>query len=410
MTVNPTQNISSLTLSKLTNLSYRSGELKPYLDTICENIIEILGEGIAAVNYYKEGKKHVLAVIPKDRHKEGALEAHGYLSTYVVNHQQVLNVEDATMTPEYGIPPKGYCSYLGIPLKLPNGEIVGTLCYFNQRKRHYTQEEQQISELFAERAAIALDNYEQFHQLKCYSDTLKTLVDQRTKELLGVREELVQKEKLAAIGEFASRITHEIRNPLATIGLALEYLQKTENINAKKRAVLATTEVNRLETLLNEVLLYSKPTQLNCQSVSLSQWLDDFLLTHDSLSQKCQLHFIHHKKSEVMVNADANKLTQICLNLLRNACDASSAGNEINWVTGIEDSMGFISVHNMGDIIPSSKLELITEPFVSAKAGGSGLGLAIVKSLISAHQGKLSIQSDKKTGTTITLFLPITNL
>jgi signal transduction histidine kinase len=127
------------------------------------------------------------------------------------------------------------------------------------------------------------------------------------------------------------------------------------------------------------------------------------------LSQKFQLHFTHEKKSDVMVNADANKLTQICLNLLRNACDASPADNEISWVTGIKDSMGFISVHNTGDVIPSSKLDLITEPFVSGKAGGSGLGLAIVKSLVSAHQGKLSIQSDKKTGTKITLFLPVTD-
>lgn len=249
MTTDTTKNISSLTLSKLTSLSYRSGELKAHLDTICESLIDILGEGIAAVNYYKEGKKHVLSVVPKNRYKKGALEAHGYLSTYVVNHKKILNVEDATITPQYGTPPKGYCSYLGIPLKLPNGEIVGTLCYFNQHKRQYTQQEQQVSELFAERAAIALDNYEQFQQLKHYSDSLEDKVQQRTQELVGVREELVQKEKLAAIGEFASRITHEIRNPLATIALALDYLQKTDDIKAQKRAVLAINEVNRLETL-----------------------------------------------------------------------------------------------------------------------------------------------------------------
>lgn len=410
MTNSTPEKITSLTLSKLNSLSYRSGELKPYLDTICESVIEILGEGIAAVNYYKKGKKHVLSVVPKDRHKEGALEAHGYLSTYVVNHQQLLNVEDATLTPQYGKPPQGFCSYLGIPLKLPNGDVVGTLCYFNKHKRHYTLQEQQISELFAERAAIALDNYEQFHQLKHYSDTLEAQVQERTHELLCVKEELVQKEKLAAIGEFASRITHEIRNPLATIGLALDYLQKTEDIKSKKRAVLAANEVARLETLLNEVLLYSKPAHLNRRPLALSQWLDDFLMTHDSLAQQENLRFTHQKNAEVIVYADADKLTQICLNLLRNACDASFADSQICWTTGVQNHMGMITIHNTGDAIPAEKLQQITEPFVSAKAGGSGLGLAIVKSLVSAHQGELTIQSDHQSGTTITVTLPLTTV
>lgn len=409
MTNNTNENITSLTLNKLTGLSYRSGELKPYLDTICENIIEILGEGIAAVNYYKEGKKHVLSVVPKDRHKEGALEAHGYLSTYVVNHHQILNVEDATITPQYGKPPQGYCSYLGIPLKLPNGTVVGTLCYFNKNKRHYTQQEQQTSELFAERAAIALDNYEQYQQLKNYSGTLETQVQERTQELLKTREQLIQKEKLAAIGEFASRITHEIRNPLATIALALDFLKQTDNLKAKKRAQLAANEIRRLENLLNEVLLYAKPTRLNCHPLSLSQWLDDFLMTFDSLSTKKNLTFSHQIKSDAIVHADSDKLTQICLNLLRNACDASSTDAEIFWASGIENNMAFLTIHNTGDTIPAAKLNQITEPFVSAKVGGSGLGLAIVKSLVSAHQGNLAIQSDELSGTTITLTIPLTN-
>ena len=398
------------TLAKLTTLSYRSGELKPYLDSICEGLINILGEGIAAVTLYKDNKKNVLSVIPKERQPEGALEVHGYLSTYVVNHQQILNIEDASKAPEYGNPPEGYCSYLGVPLILPNGKVVGTLCYFNQHTRNYSQQEQQVSELFAERAAIALDNYEQFQQLKHYSDSLEDKVQLRTQELVGVREELVQKEKLAAIGEFASRITHEIRNPLATIALALDYLQKTDDIKAQKRAILAANEVNRLKTLLNEVLLYSKPAQLNCQPLSLSAWLDDFLMTHESLSQQNDLRFSHTEKTTAIVNADADKLTQICLNLLRNACEASSPESEICWATTIENNKAVITIHNTGDTIPAGKLAQITEPFVSAKAGGSGLGLAIVKSLVLAHQGKLSIQSDLQSGTTISVALPLINL
>ena len=399
--------VSARTLATLTTLSYRSGELKPYLDSLCEGLISVLGEGIAAVTLYRDNKKHVLSVVPKERQPKGALEVHGYLSTYVVNHQQLLNVEDASKTPQYGTPPEGYCSYLGVPLILPDGKVVGTLCYFNKDKRHYGEQEQLTSELFAQKAAIALDNYELYQQLKLHSKNLEDQVEERTQELLKTREELMHKEKLAAIGEFASHITHEIRNPLATIRLVLEYLQKTEDEKSSKRATLAANEVQRLEKLLNEVLMYAKPVETNIERLPLAQWLQDFLITHDSMLDKAGLTQNLICKDPPFVLADTNQLTQVCLNLLRNACEASPADESITWTLGIHNNGGFVSIHNRGDTIPADKLPHITEAFISGKAGGSGLGLAIVKSLIDAQQGTLNIESDDANGTIVTVTLPL---
>lgn len=403
---NDAPDLTALTFTKLAHLSYQ-GELKPYLDTICASIIELLGDGIAAVNFYKNNKKFVLAVFPQEIHRKEALDVHGYLSTYVVNHKHTLTVEDASLTPQFGKPPDGFCSYLGVPLRLPGGQVVGTLCYFNRHRRRFTHKEQQVSEMFAERAAIALDNFEQFQQLKHYSDTLEDQVRQRSQELLQVREELAQKEKLAAVGEFASRITHEIRNPLATIGLALDYLKKTPDQKAAKRAVLAANEVKRLENLLNEVLLYAKPVQLNLRPLALAPWLEDFLITYASLAEQAGIRFRHEKLAPATVMADPDKMTQVCLNLLRNACDAAPAHSIIDWTSGLDGKSGKISIHNGGDAIPAAKLQHITEPFISAKAGGSGLGLAIVTSIMSAHQGSLGIDSAPDAGTTVTLRLPL---
>ncbi len=409
MTDDSNQNIdlTLLAFGKLSHLSYRSGELKPYLDTICESIIDILGEGIAAVTFYQDNKKQVLAVSPKERYSGNAIDAHDHLATYVVKHQQTLIVKDAIATPQYGKPPEGYCSYLGVPLRLPNGEVVGTLCYFNKHKRHYTSEEQKISELFVERAAIALDNYQLFQQLQQYSDQLEDQIQKQTQELVLAHEELLKKEKLAAIGEFATRITHEVRNPLATIRLALDYLQKTDNDKAAKRALLAANEVSRLENLLNGVLLYAKPTQLNVRPLALSQWLNDFLITHESIAHQAGLRCQYEAQCDILVNADADKLTQICLNLLRNACEASTSQAIIWWSIGMNNNKSFITVNNHGEVIPPILLEEITEPFVSTKAGGSGLGLSIVKSLVAAHKGELQIVSNKETGTTVTIILPL---
>ncbi len=404
-----TQNsdVSSRTLAALTTLSYRSGELKPYLDRLCEELISVLGEGIAAVTLYRDNKKHVLAVVPKERQPKGAAEVHGYLSTYVVNHKQSLNIEDASLTPQYGNPPQGYCSYLGMPLILPSGKVVGTLCYFNKNKRKYTNQEQQSSELFAEKAAIALDNYELYQQLHQYSENLEDQVEQRTKELLKTRKQLMHKEKLAEIGIFASRITHEIRNPLATIRLVLEYLQKTEDKKSSKRAGLAISEVQRLEQLLNGVLAYAKPVEMDIEPVSLTQWLKDFLITHDSMLDKAGLIQDLNSQDQPIVLADTNSLNQIFLNLLKNACEASFIGGAISWTIGINSEGGFVSIHNQGSSIPVNKLPHITEAFISGKAGGSGLGLAIVKSLVDAQKGFLDIKSDDTKGTTIIVTLPV---
>ncbi len=399
--------VSARTLATLTTLSYRSGELKPYLDSLCEGLISVLGEGIAAVTLYRDNKKHVLSVVPKERQPKGALEVHGYLSTYVVNHQQLLNVEDASKTPQYGKPPQGYCSYLGVPLILPDGKVVGTLCYFDKKKRHYSEQEQLSSELFAQKAAIALDNYELYQQLKQHSKNLEDQVEERTQELLKTREELMHKEKLAAIGEFASHITHEIRNPLATIRLVLEYLQKTEDEKSSKRATLAANEVQRLEKLLNEVLMYAKPVETDIERLPLAQWLKDFMITHDSMLHKAGLTQNLICKDQPFVLADTNQLTQVCLNLLRNACEASPSGDPIIWTIGTHDNSGFVSIHNRGDAIPADKLPHITEAFISGKAGGSGLGLAIVKSLVDAQQGKLNIESDDANGTIVTVTLSL---
>ncbi len=399
--------VSSRTLAALTTLSYRSGELKPYLDRLCEGLISVLGEGIAAVTLYRDNKKHVLAVVPKERQPRGAAEVHGYLSTYVVNHKQSLNIEDASLTLQYGKPPQGYCSYLGMPLILPSGKVVGSLCYFNKNKRKYTNQEQQSSELFAEKAAIALDNYELYQQLHEYSENLEDQVEQRTQELFKTRKQLMHKEKLAEIGVFASRITHEIRNPLATIRLVLENLQKTEDKKSSKRASLAISEVQRLEQLLNGVLMYAKPVEIVIEPVSLTQWLKDFLITHDSMLDKAGLTQDLNSQDQPIVLADTNSLNQICLNLLKNACEASLIGEVISWTIGNNSKGGFISIHNQGSSIPINKLPYITEAFISGKAGGSGLGLAIVKSLVNAQKGLLDIKSDNTKGTTIIVTLPI---
>jgi len=413
MSTDETQLTPQQTLDSLASLSYRSGELQGFLDEACQAVIDLLGEGLAAITLYQNNKKNVLALRPESEKSETQFETHGHLSTYVVDNKCVLTVEDAGATKQYGDAPEGYRSYLGLPLRMQDGSVVGTLCYFDKNVRHYSCGEQRTAELFAERIAIALDNYQLYQKLKVHSESLEQLVESRTSELLAARDELAKKEKLAAVGQFASQITHEIRNPLATIRLALEYIQKQSDLSAgsQKRAELACRESSRLEQLLTEVLLYAKPVQINPKALELKAFSENFVSTYESLvdSKHCrfQLNPLSATVNAVTVLADEDKLTQVCVNLITNACDASSEEGTIIWEVGVEKGCGFIKVSNTGETIPPAKLHKITDAFVSGKPGGFGLGLAIVKSIVDEHRGRLEIQSSDDAGTSVTVFLPL---
>jgi len=394
-------------IASLAALSYRTGELDDYLNQICHAVLNVLGDGAAAVTLYRNGKKNVIARVPHSPKVGVPLDVHGHLSTFVVNSGKILRVADAVSTPEYGNPPPGFCSYLGIPLKLPNGDVVGTLCYFDKSTRDYTTEDEQVASLFAERIAIALDNYELFLQLKTHSENLESLVEERTRELVETRDALVQKEKLAAVGEFATRLTHEIRNPLATIRLALEYFERSADERATKRASLAGSEISRLERMLNEVLDYARPAAISTEAVDLADFISGFLSTHQTMVELKQQRFSVKIKASPVIVADRDKLTQICLNLARNACEAADTQQNIQWTIDTTDNEGIIHIQNCGALIPAEKLEHITDAFVSGKSTGSGLGLAIVKTLIEAQSGHLSIESNRDIGTVITVSIPL---
>jgi len=325
----------------------------------------------------------------------------------VLNTNTILTVEDALRNTQYGIPPEGFCSYMGVPLRSPGGEVVGTLCYFDRNARQYTVREEQTAELFAERIAIALDNYDLFQKLEEYSDSLEVQVLDRSEQLLEVHKELAHKEKLAALGEFASHITHEIRNPLTTIRLTLEYIMKHPERNPEKRLELGIGEVARLERMLNELLLYAKPIEVNAGPLELSGFCRDFISTFDSIASERRQTLQLTASHAVEVIADRDKLTQVMLNLVRNACEAADPEDTISLRVEKNDSTGSICVHNFGDTIPSDKLRIITEPFVSCKANGSGLGLAIVESLQKSQGGSVSIKSKVNDGTTVDIHLPL---
>ncbi len=226
----------------------------------------------------------------------------------------------------------------------------------------------------------------------------------------GRTVKLAEHNRLVAIGEFASGIAHEIRNPLATIGMALDHLANQDlPPNSSKRARLATRETERLARLLDDMLLYAKPLSMDTHPVDLGELCRELAHLHrdEVITRGCGLE-VAETVDGMWVLGDKDRLSQIWLNLTRNALDASPAGGVITWTIRNQPQQGVVlmQVHNTGDTIEPDRLARLTEAFYTTKPSGTGLGLAIVKRLVEAHGGDMLIDSDAASGTRVSVSLP----
>ncbi|MET0085046.1 MAG: ATP-binding protein [Sedimenticola sp.] len=227
----------------------------------------------------------------------------------------------------------------------------------------------------------------------------------------GRTVKLVEHGRLAAIGEFASGITHEIRNPLSTITMALDYFRNAGmEGSAAKRANLAHQEALRMERLLEEILLYAKPMKLELQQLDLQALLAESLqLSREIAEQDNQGMVLLSDGAHLPIQADEDRMKQVLLNLSRNACEAAPEDSEITWRLNSdpETRIAHIEITNGGAAIPKDQLERIFEPFFTTKSHGTGLGLAIVRRIVEAHGGEIRIESGASEGTTVKMQIPL---
>ncbi|BAZ66194.1 GAF sensor signal transduction histidine kinase [Fischerella sp. NIES-4106] len=399
---------------RLSSLNYRTGELGSYLHNIACGVSELIGVDWTVITFCQEGFETILASsleMAEDAPRVYAL--HGRLIATVIQIGSTLAVEDAVANPEYGKPAPGYRAYLGIPLQTSEGQVFGTVCSFHRQSRKFTPQEVQIVELFAERAATAIDHYHLYQQQCQFNHILEVEVEKRTAELRAAQAKLVEQERLAAIGEFAAVIVHEIRNPLTTMIMGLKYFKKTILAEpAQERLSLALGEASRLENLLSEILLYAKPQVLHLCELDVNEFIRELLISICEMPEARSRHieFIP-VSSTVKILGDKDKLKQVFINIVRNACEAVSAGDVVKWKVD-SSSLDNVSINvwNGGEPIPPEVLCKLTQPFFSTKACGTGLGLAITKRIVNAHGGKLSIESDIATGTIVSVQLPAVTL
>ncbi|WP_310425812.1 ATP-binding protein [Chamaesiphon sp. VAR_48_metabat_135_sub] len=272
-------------------------------------------------------------------------------------------------------------SYAGIPLLTSTGELLGHLAVLDDKSMETTERNQAILEIFAARAAAEM-------------------------ERLQIEKALV---RLAEIGELAATIVHEVRNPLTTIMMGLNAFKKLQLTDRFQEYLnLSLDEADRLERLLSQILLYSRPQTLDRSKIELNSFIVETLNILQTIPVAAGKHLnFSANNSPVNILADRDKLKQVLINLVTNACEAVSTGDAIS--ISLQQSKNrriCIQIHNGGVPIPVDILPQLTKPFFTTKASGTGLGLAIVKRIVEAHDGELGIESGEG-GSIVTVQLPL---
>lgn len=397
-------------LACLVSLSHRSSDLRAYLQAIAEGGSQLLGIDWSVVTFCEEDTETVLASsIDLGGDGDPSFNLHGTLTGTVFASGKTLIVPDAVADPQHGNAPTGYRAYLGVPLRLPNGNTLGTICSFHGQPRNFGISDIQVAELFAERAAIALDNHRLYEEQRARSLSLAEEVDRQTAALRATQSKLIERERLAAIGTFAASIVHELRNPTTTIKLVLGFFERRVSLNddARHRLSLAIDEARRLEKLLGEILLYAKPHVLQREVIAFDRFVAQVVTDFCEHPIACDytVRFVGPDRS-ILVEIDRDKFKQVVLNLLGNACEASTAGAIVTCRLTPQGDGVRLQVINGGEPIPPEILPRLTEPFFTTKAEGTGLGLAIVRRLVEAHDGFFQLASSAATGTVATAWIP----
>jgi PAS domain S-box-containing protein len=269
--------------------------------------------------------------------------------------------------------------------------------------------------------AISWTNNQERYELLVDSNVLRDENDQVVgayiifKDVTNLRslEEQVQRsDRLAMIGQIAAGTAHEIRNPLTSIKGFLQMMRKTMHELGMERECGYTevmlTEINRINELVNEFLLLSKPKNVTYVAVDISQVMRDIL---PIINNEAILHgvIVHYESADKLppVIADRELLKQVFLNICKNGIEAMGDGGHLTLTERVDDDERKVSfdIHDTGPGIPMFVIDKIFDPFFTTKAEGTGLGLSVCQRIIHDIGGQIRVSS-KGFGTTFTVSIP----
>jgi signal transduction histidine kinase len=242
---------------------------------------------------------------------------------------------------------------------------------------------------------------------------LEKRVEERTRELGEAQEQLVRHEKLAVLGQMASSVGHELRNPLAVINSAIYYLklvQPDADAKIKQYLGIIDQEVRNSDKIITDLLDFARIKSVDRETASVSSLIHQTLQRFPVPPSIDVTLDIPSDLPQVFV--DPRQIIQVLGNLTVNACQAMASSDmsnrgQLSLCSRVQNDMINIIVKDTGEGVSSENMKKLFEPLFTTKTKGIGLGLAVSQKLIEANGGRIEVESEAGVGSSFTVFLPI---
>jgi two-component system CheB/CheR fusion protein len=226
-----------------------------------------------------------------------------------------------------------------------------------------------------------------------------------------MHEKVAHHERLAAIGQMAASVAHDVRNPLTGISGGVQLLLKQNELTASQKMVLEEmlALADRIEHTVTQMLAFSKRWEPTIHKINLVQFLENIgaeLSEHPGFED---IDFAFSGEKRLFIMADPELMRQVFNNLYQNAQEAMDNGGKIGTVVTRYAGMAKVLIKDRGAGMQEDVVGRVLEPFYSTKNEGTGLGLSICQKIVEAHDGQIRFDSKPGEGTTVTVTLPLGN-
>ncbi len=303
-------------------------------------------------------------------------------------------------------------SLVNVPLKVKD-EVIGVLAVNNKiSPRPFTDNDVHLLSALADYAAIAIVNAQLYEETKRWSKELEQKVEERTQELRAAQEQLLQAEKLAAIGQLAAGVAHEINNPMGVILGFAQGILKTLPPDDPLRKPLMTIEKEslRCKRIVQDLLDFARRSEPAFRLTNINELIDAScsLVEHQTSFQNVRL-VKSYEPALPSIMADPHQLQQVFINVILNAYQAMPHGGTLYITTRAEGPELQAIFTDTGTGIPPENVQHIFDPFFTTKevGEGTGLGLSVSYGIIKAHGGDIEVESQTGKGTTFVIKLPL---
>jgi CRP-like cAMP-binding protein/two-component sensor histidine kinase len=312
------------------------------------------------------------------------------LAGYVAKTGETVNIADAYKDPRFNpeIDKKsGYKTrnVLCMPMRNKEGKIRGVFQFLNRKEGAFGPEDESFIDALSVHAAIALEN-------------------------ARLAQQMVQSERLSAVGRMASTIIHDIKNPMGTLRMYAQVIKKkTGDTESAQLAEEIIRQVDRFVTMTQEILDFSRGvSEIHLEEVNLNEVMDSLVMFVEKDLVKRNITLVRKFNYTGNCSLDLDKVSRAFYNLASNAADAMENGGTLTVSTREAQGQLAIEFKDTGNGIPEDIRHRVFEPFFSAgKRHGTGLGLAIVKKIVDDHQGRIELESEVGKGTTFRLLFPL---